>query len=369
MMVVPLVQTVTAELRFEVITKNFGSTVGGRLSRTLELGLSRTFWRRSACRRQNDATMTAAKRIVLTGASGYVGQHVLSRLMQESSLEIYAVCRDINGFSAPAMAAALSCGYATVIVTALDLTDAEAIDKWISSHPDLDICLHLAATSNPRACEETPELAMACNNPVHWFQALSSNNVPIVALSTDQVYGGTKGSLYVETDATNPVNVYGKTKVAMEESLRQSHVKCVSLRSSIVLGPLAPFGNAHSTFLHFCESRNKQETDFYTDECRTVISVDDVVNVLLYFCQHGVAESATFNMGGRDGVSRYEMAKAVFEHYNYDTQYLIAKEKALLPPGAVASPLDISMDSSKLSTLTGITFKGLGDIVRTTFPK
>lgn len=311
--------------------------------------------------------MTAARSLILTGASGFVGQHVLSRLMQRKSLEIHALCRDIETFSA-AVSAAPREATTTVTVSSLDLTDQEAIDKWITEHPNLDICLHLAAMSNPRACEETPQVAMACNNPTKWFHSLSSRGIPIVALSTDQVYDGTKGSLYVETDDTNPVNVYGKSKVAMEEYVQQQPTKCVSLRSSIVLGPHAPFGNAHSTFLHFCETRNKQETIFYTDECRTVISVDDVVNVLIYFCEHGFSESATFNMGGKERVSRYDMAKSVFQRFDYDTQYLVAKEKALLPAFAVASPLDISMDSTKLEKLTGFQFEGLDEIVQKTFP-
>eukprot|EP00544_Gedaniella_sp_CCMP2646_P009162 CAMPEP_0202502336 /NCGR_PEP_ID=MMETSP1361-20130828/38686_1 /ASSEMBLY_ACC=CAM_ASM_000849 /TAXON_ID=210615 /ORGANISM="Staurosira complex sp., Strain CCMP2646" /LENGTH=52 /DNA_ID=CAMNT_0049135329 /DNA_START=183 /DNA_END=338 /DNA_ORIENTATION=+ len=52
-------------------------------------------------------------------------------------------------------------------------------------------------------------------------------------------------------------------------------------------------------------------------------------------------------MGGKERVSRYNMAKSVFQRFDYDTQCLVAKEKASLPAFAVASPLDISMDSTK----------------------
>lgn len=314
--------------------------------------------------------MTAVKRIVLTGASGFVGQHVLNHLMNKPFLEIHAICRDIDGFS-QAVAAAPCVETTKVNVASLDITNEQAVQEWILAHSNMDLCLHLAAMSSPRNCEQEPKEAMVNNNPQHWFGALLSRNIRIVALSTDQVYDGTKGSFYVETDATNPVNVYGKSKVAMEDSLVSPQNKCVVLRSSIVLGPLAPFGNAHSTFLHFCETRNGQETDFYTDECRTVVSVDDVVSVLLYFVTNGVRESSkgVFNMGGKDRVSRHDMALAVFQRFGYDTQCLVAKKKAALPPSTVASPLDISMDSAKLSKLTGIEFIGLEDMIQATFPQ
>ena len=216
-------------------------------------------------------------------------------------------------------------------VESLDLTDKEAIQEWLSVHPQIDLCLHLAAMSSPGVCQQEPDRAYACNNPIHWFRALSSRGIPIVALSTDQVYDGTiQDPTYKETDATNPVNVYGITKKAMEDFLIEhcTGTPCIILRSSIVLGPLAPFGEAHSTFLHFCKSRKDQETDFYTDEYRTVVSIDNVVDVLVYFCQRGITSSGVYNMGGSDRVSRYDMALAVFKRFGYDTQYVIPKEKA-----------------------------------------
>jgi nucleoside-diphosphate-sugar epimerase len=97
------------------------------------------------------------------------------------------------------------------------------------------------------------------------------------------------------------------------------------------------------------QTRNGKETDFYTDECRTVVSIHDVVDILVYICKHGVASSGIYNMGGRDRVSRWRMLSLT--NIGYDTRYLVAKTKALLPVTGVASPLDISMDSSKLSQL------------------
>lgn len=317
------------------------------------------------------------RRIVLTGASGFLGQHLLSSfLFSPSHFEIFVLfggssdkeefMHAIQSIETPV----------TTHLQALDLSDAAAAKQWVEAQaPPLDLCLHLAALSSPRLCEEHPERAHATNNPTAFLEALAVARVPTVILSTDQVYDGTTEALYRETDATHPVNTYGQTKVALEHSLAEIFTKHsiphVSLRSSIILGPRAPLSEAHDTFLHFCEKRGReqQETTFYTDEIRNVVSVQNVVSVLLYFCRQGISPAAcgVYNMGGKDQASRYDMAQAVCAHFGYKTDILIAAEKANLPPSGVASPLDISMDSTKLETLTGVQFKGLQDIVKDTF--
>lgn len=342
------------------------------------------------------------RRIVLTGASGYLGQHLLYHWMieqedddgnsfetdQQELWEIYALYSSMTGFEQivkektaihhqdgqyPRRRANVQ-----VFVESLDLTNETAVINWISSHLPLDVCIHTAAISNPGLCEEQPDLAQAVNVPKHFLQALADHAVPIVALSTDQVFDGTKPtagplSYYTEHDAPNPINQYGKTKAALEEFLQttspQSHIL---LRSSIILGPLAPFGNAHSTFLHFCSSRENQETEFFTDECRTVVSIRNVVEVLLYFAQHPpngeTKTSGIYHMGGKDRVSRYDMAKYTFEHFNFDTKYLMPTLKAKLPPGKVKNPLDISMDSTKLANfLNKDSWLGINEILKDTF--
>jgi len=190
--------------------------------------------------------------------------------------------------------------------------------------------------------------------------------------------------------------MYGTTKLQLEDYLTKlsqssttsaakasTTTTMVSLRSSILLGPRAPILGelAHDTFLHFCDSRQDQETTFYTDECRSVIAVDNVVDVILWFVVQILWNNdqqllaGIYNMGGPDRVSRYDMARTVFEHFGYDLNKLIKKRKASLPlteqqqQQQVQSPLDIAMDSTKLYKMVGdaVQFKGIEEIVRWTF--
>jgi dTDP-4-dehydrorhamnose reductase len=324
------------------------------------------------------STETRPHNIVLTGASGYLGQHILHRLVTNpppgdlEHVHIYALYGSKEGFPEAVMQLDST---KAITVESLDLSNAQAVTVWTRDHPGMDVCIHTAALSSPRVCENEKEKARNLNVPHHFFQQLEAGNCRIIALSTDQVYEGTAPP-YVETDFAKPVNVYGTTKLAMEDSL-STCTDAVVLRSSIILGPKAPLAPAHDTFLHFCASREGKPTDFYTDECRSVIFVKDAVETVLWFAQASLGESAhdaihrrrVYNMGGPVSVSRVDLARAVFDHLAYNDECIQAKEKAKLPAGPVASPLDISMNSSRLTSLMNRSFASLEEMIQATFPR
>jgi dTDP-4-dehydrorhamnose reductase len=365
-----------------------------------------------------DAAVPKTK-ILITGASGYLGQHVLAsfydhahddgsscgREYKYSEYEVYAVYHQMKGF-----ADAMSGTAKQFQIDSLDLTDPSAVDLYFNTYGPFHVCFHLAALSSPAICEKEAEKALALNVPTHFLQKLIEQECFIIATSTDQVYGGTKGSPYTENDPPEPLNVYAKTKVLLEEYLLQSAAsnRVILLRSSIVLGPPAPYcQDAHDTFLQFCQSRKGQATTYYTDECRSVVSVRDVVQVFHRLLANVVATATTavaavdeqtsqepspehvrtrtgiYNMGGPQRVSRYDMALAVHHHASNsstassitttndnnkaDETILAARKQDQPQLGSVVSPLDITMTSAKLQALVGFEFMTLNDIVDMTF--
>jgi dTDP-4-dehydrorhamnose reductase len=296
----------------------------------------------------------------------------------------------------------------------------------------IDGCIHTAALSSPALCEQQPEYAMSINVPTYFLQHLFRNNpsITIIALSTDQVYDGnvpwndkgsiadandgrnnintTKNHYYNEYSKCDPCNVYGTTKVALESYLLQQQQNnypqssVLLLRSSILLGPKVPFlpHKAHSTFLHFCHSRIHEATTYFTNEIRSVIAVSDVVQIIVRMIHHFTTETATpgrkngrggirevYCMGGPTPVNRYDMAKAVLSYFHVaDAMNEIAVPVLKESPntisatnsGSVKSPLNISMDSTKLLHFMNDTasssadshnlkFLTLSDIVQQTF--
>lgn len=313
-------------------------------------------------------------RVLITGSSGYLGQHFLSTLFQRpESNDICVLYRSMEGFEDAVRSHPNASNSASnIYFSRLDLTKEMAVDNFFNDKEPFDICFHLAAIASPKICQQDPSTAKAVNVPVHFLNKLKET--PIIALSTDQVYCGTKAP-YTEDSTVGPVNIYSQTKVDLEDFLMacDSHSKykaAVCLRSSIILGGESPFGKSHLTFLHFCKSREGKETTFYSDECRSVISVRDVCHTLSYFLtalQKGKEiKTDVYNMGGPVRVSRLEMAIEVANHYCFDSSLFLSAEKTSTP-GEIPSPLDISMDSRRLEDLVGIKFRGLEATVKATF--
>jgi nucleoside-diphosphate-sugar epimerase len=315
-------------------------------------------------------------KVLITGASGYLGQHFLHCLLQRpEQFVVYATYRSLEGFEASVLSHPLiQDTKSDVLLHKLDLTDESDVENFFHLHGPFDICFHLAALASPQVCQQNPQRAHAANAPRHFFYKL--RNTVVVALSTDQVYCGKKAP-YTEDSQTGPVNVYAQSKCEMEHLLLADESRskpAVCLRSSIILGPDGPFGNSHGTFLQFCKSREGIETTFYTDECRSVINVFDVCHSLMHFLDTVQSKEdiigGIFNMGGPERVSRMAMASAVAKHCGFSDLCFIPAEKSkqISMPNSVPSPLDISMSSQKLEELIGRKFKVLSETIQDTFP-
>lgn len=151
-------------------------------------------------------------KILLTGVSGQVG-YELERSLQGLG-EVVALRRD-----------------------ALDLSDLAQVGEVVRAvRPQLIV--NPAAYTLVDQAEQEPDLAWRINAhaPAVMAQEARKLGAAMVHFSTDYVFDGSKDSAYVETDRPNPLNVYGKSKLAGEQAVAAAGIPHLILRTSWVYG-------------------------------------------------------------------------------------------------------------------------------------
>jgi dTDP-4-dehydrorhamnose reductase len=118
----------------------------------------------------------------------------------------------------------------------LDVSDHDAVVEMMHAiRPS--VVVHCAAMTDVDACEREADRARQVNADGAGFVAAAAADVgaEIVAISTDYVFDGTKGS-YVETDEPNPIQEYGRAKLAGEQRVREANARHYVLRSAWIYG-------------------------------------------------------------------------------------------------------------------------------------
>jgi dTDP-4-dehydrorhamnose reductase len=128
-------------------------------------------------------------------------------------------------------------GVAEVEYPRVDLSEPDSIRKAVRE-VEPAVILNAAAYTAVDKAEIEPELAAAINGTAPGVLAEEAKRLGsiLVHYSTDYVFDGTKQSPYIETDAPNPLNVYGKTKLAGEKAIQSVGGDYLILRTSWVYG-------------------------------------------------------------------------------------------------------------------------------------
>ena len=115
----------------------------------------------------------------------------------------------------------------------LDITDARAIRAFVQQHA-INLIVNCAAYTNVDKAEDDCATAQAINHTAvaHLASVCKEFQLPLIHISTDYVFGGTKNTPYSETDTTQPLGVYGRTKLAGEQAIQNSGIEHLIIRTS-----------------------------------------------------------------------------------------------------------------------------------------
>ena len=137
-----------------------------------------------------------------------------------------------------------------------DIADANAVREAIARHKPA-LVVNAAAYTKVDLAETDVEAARRGNDigPALLGEACAAAGIPLVHVSTDYVFDGTKPTAYVETDAVSPASSYGRSKEAGERALRAATPRHVILRTSWVY---SEFGhNFLKTILRLAATRDE----------------------------------------------------------------------------------------------------------------
>ncbi len=122
---------------------------------------------------------------------------------------------------------------------AIDLRRPDEAARAIRDAGPVDVAVNTAAYTAVDKAESEPDIARLVNADAveAMAQACRARGLPLIHISTDYVFDGSKPAPYVETDATAPLGVYGRTKLEGEEVIRATWDRHVILRTSWVYSP------------------------------------------------------------------------------------------------------------------------------------
>jgi dTDP-4-dehydrorhamnose reductase len=157
--------------------------------------------------------MTAPRRVAITGAGGRLGRQLVIAFGEAGA--------DLLPLSPPAF----------------DITRAGDLARLAAWEPDLVV--NTAAWTDVDGCARDPARAMRINGAAagQVAAAAARAGAAIVQVSTNEVFDGTLDRPYEESDAPNPINPYGASKLAGEQAVAAANARHLIVRTAWLFGP------------------------------------------------------------------------------------------------------------------------------------
>jgi dTDP-4-dehydrorhamnose reductase len=267
----------------------------------------------------------------ITGANGLIGNYVVQ--------------------SAPKLA---PCWQVRTLSRAdFDLLDFAAVEReFVKDKPQ--IVIHCAAVSTIAAAQSNPGLARRVNVDVTALLAGLAADIPFVFFSSDLVFDGRKGN-YAETDAVNPIHVYGETKAAAEQIVLRNPRHTV-VRTSLN-GGVSRAGNRGFNEQLRRSLQTSQGMKLFTDEFRCPIPAVETARAIWDLANQ--EQAGLFHLAGAEKLSRWQIGQLLLQRWP-EVKTKIESGSAKDFPGPPRA-LDTSLNIAKVQGVLSVPLPGLGE--------
>lgn len=225
-------------------------------------------------------------RIIITGTNGQVGSALLKSL-KAAGHEIASLTREQG-----------------------DITNRIATKNFVTAFKP-DLVLHPAAYTYVDQCESEPETAYHINTlgTQNLALACAQVNAAMLYVSTNCVFDGRKATPYYEYDQTNPESVYGRSKLAGEEQLKNLLNRFYIVRTSWVFGPKPTEGklNFVRRMLQIADERGA--VSVVDDEIANPTYAPDLAQAIIKLCQ--TEAYGIYHLVNENPVTRYDFTAEI----------------------------------------------------------
>jgi dTDP-4-dehydrorhamnose reductase len=242
--------------------------------------------------------------IVIIGASGLVGGNCLN-FFKSKGLETTG-----THYSFPTDD--------TIFFDTLDI-DSDKNTSVLKQLETAKYLVHCGALTNVDYCEnnENESYQKTVESTLNLLALAKKYNLKFIYISTDYVFDGGNGP-YVEEDATNPLNLYGKHKLIAENKVREQATDYLIVRITNVYGDEIRGKNFVSRLLN--NTLTDKKLRLPSDQYATPINALDIARVLYHLILDG--KNGIYHLGSTDYVNRYQLANKVLK-YSADSDVTI----------------------------------------------
>lgn len=174
------------------------------------------------------------------------------------------------------------------------------------------VIVNAAAYTKVDQAEKEPGLAQLANRdgPAMLAQASADRDIPLIHVSTDYVFDGSKTSAYIEADPVMPLGVYGLSKEAGERAIRSVQARHIIVRTAWVYGMYGR--NFLKTMLDLAASR--ESWGVVSDQVGNPTSTADLAEALLAAAEKASRDDAcwgTYHFAGQGDATWFEFAEEI----------------------------------------------------------
>ncbi len=199
----------------------------------------------------------------------------------------------------------------------LDISNKELVESFFFSNK-IDYCVNCAAYTAVDLAETEAEAAFKANSDAVKYLAeeCAEQDATLIQISTDYVFDGEKTEPYLPEDRTNPINVYGKSKLEGERWALELNPKSIVIRTSWVYSPYGK--NFYTTMLRLMAERD--ELNIVSDQIGKPTDARDLAQYIYDLILSQDSHYGIRNFSGNEVMSWYEFAKKIAEENGFSTK-------------------------------------------------